>query len=93
MDGQRSEPDGRRPGSTAEHARLVLLCALQRAAPIVEVGNGQQAAGGGGSRGVSLGLRQDCAQADVINHLPAGVGEPYIPSSVGGMRLALLLTV
>ena len=56
----------------------MLLCALQRAAPNVEIGNGQQAAGGGRSRGVSLGLRQDCAQADVINHLLAGVGEPYI---------------
>ena len=49
----------------------------------MEVSNGQQAAGGGGSRGVSLGLRQDCAQADVINHLPAGVGEPYIGTELG----------
>ena len=51
--------------------------------PIVEVGNGPQAAGGGGSRGVSLGLRQDCAQVDVINDLPAGVGEPYTGTELG----------
>ena len=44
VDGQCGEPHGRRPGSTAEYARLVLLCALQRAAPIVDVGNGPQAA-------------------------------------------------
>ena len=48
VDGQRGEPDGRRPGSTAEHACLVLLCALQRAAPIVDVGNGT-----GGSESIS----------------------------------------
>ena len=40
-------------------------------------------AGGGESRGISLVLRQDCAQADVINHLPAGVCEPYISAELG----------
>ena len=33
--------------------------------------------------GVSLGLRQDCAQADVISHLPAGVVETYIGAELG----------
>ena len=46
---QRVESDRRRPGGTAEHACLVLLCTLQRAAPIVEGCNGMQAAGCGGS--------------------------------------------
>ena len=44
MDGQSGEPDQQCPGRTAENARLVLLCALQRAAPIVQGGDGTKAA-------------------------------------------------
>jgi hypothetical protein len=38
MNWQRGEPDRRGPGCATEETRLVLLCALQRAAAVVESG-------------------------------------------------------
>ena len=40
-------------------------------------------AGGGGSGGACLGLRQDRTQANIINHLPAGAGQPNMGAELG----------
>ena len=49
VDGQGCEPDGGGSGGAAQQTCFVLLCALQRATPIMERGKRPQAAGGGGA--------------------------------------------
>ena len=49
VDGQHGEPDPRHLGGAAEHACLVVLCALQQAASVVKDGDRSHVAGGDGS--------------------------------------------
>ena len=49
VDGQGGEQDGGRSGGAAQQMGFVLLCALQRATPIMGRGKKPQVAGGGGA--------------------------------------------